>query len=86
MEHEEDARFDLEAPSYNEDIALAGLWVLADKMAIPALQNFVVSKIGEIRKASNNGVATSTLPYIYSKTAVDSPLRHLMVSEVGWEG
>lgn len=66
---------------FTEDMALAELWVRADKMAVPALQNLVVSEIIAIREKTN-AVAVTTLHYIYRRTAIDSPLRSLMVSEV----
>lgn len=66
---------------FTEDMALAELWVLADKMAVPALQNLVVSKIIAIREKTN-AVAVTTLHYISRRTAIHSPLRSLMVSEV----
>ncbi len=64
-----------------EDMELAELWVLADKMAVPALQNSVISKIIKIRQETHL-VAVNTLHYIYRTTVIDSPLRRLMVSEV----
>jgi hypothetical protein len=71
----------LASPYDTEDMALAELWVLADKMAVPALQNLVVSKIIAIREKTD-AVAVKTLYYIYQRTGIDSPLRKLMVSEV----
>jgi hypothetical protein len=70
-----------EPQMFAEDMDLAELWVLADKMAMPPLQNLVVSKIIEIREETLC-VAVNTLHYIYRTTAIDSPLRRLMVSEV----
>jgi hypothetical protein len=55
--------------SYDEDIALAELWVLAEKMAVPALQNLVIEKIIAIRE-NTIAVPTATIPYIYQRTAI----------------
>jgi hypothetical protein len=71
-----------------EDMELAELWVLADKIAVPALQNRVISKIIAVREKTKVA-PIRTLCYIYQRTATDSQLRRLMVSEVanfqpGW--
>lgn len=58
---------------------LAERWVLADKMAVPALQNLVVSKIIAIREKTFK-IPTWTFTYIYQRTAIESTLRILMVS------
>ena len=60
---------------------LAELWVLADKMVMPELRNFVVQKMIEIRQRIGL-IPIGILHYIYDETAIDSPLRRLMVSEV----
>jgi hypothetical protein len=64
-----------------EDMELGELWVLADKMAIHRLQNFIVRKIVQTREMYGS-VTVRTLLYICERTAVGSPLRRLMVSEV----
>jgi hypothetical protein len=78
---ERDVRLHTISPEHSEDIELAELWVLADKMAMHKLQNFIVRQIVEIRNQCH-AVAIKTLPYIYNRTAVNSPLRGLMISEV----
>lgn len=69
-----------------ENMDLAELWVLADKMAMPDLQNKVICTIIEIRKHSWHTLAWSTLEFIYENTAVDSLLRQVMVKEVALHG
>jgi hypothetical protein len=61
-------------------VALSNLWVLADKLLIPRLQNWVINSIEKIRKKLNM-VATwpTNLNYIYSNTTPESPLRWLIV-------
>jgi hypothetical protein len=59
----------------------AELWVLADKMVIPVLQNLFMSKIREVREVCG-GVAVMTLHYIQETTVVDSLPHQFMVSEV----
>jgi hypothetical protein len=66
---------------YTEDMELAELWVLADKMGVPALQDFVLSTILEISKVWG-AAPFSTLPYVYNNTRIGSPLRRLMASLV----
>jgi hypothetical protein len=63
-----------------ESLASSNLWVLADKLLIPRLQNLVINSIEKIRK-KQNAVATwpSNLNYIYSNTTAESPLRRLIV-------
>jgi hypothetical protein len=80
-----DVRWEMGEAGHVEDLELAELWVLADKMAMPKLQNFIVRQIVEIRNQCR-WVAIRTLPYVYKKTAVGSPLRRLMVSEVAQHG
>jgi hypothetical protein len=84
-EKERDVRWNIGGAALVEDLELAELWVLADKMAVPKLQNFIVRQIVEIRNQCR-GVAIRTLPYIYKKPAVGSPLRRLIVSEVAQHG
>ncbi|KAF8851470.1 hypothetical protein BDZ45DRAFT_730888 [Acephala macrosclerotiorum] len=63
-----------------EDLNLAGLWVLADKFRIPSLQNLVVTSMVRIgtryRKAPSE-----TFSYIYKNTAAGSALRDLAVHQ-----
>jgi hypothetical protein len=69
---------------FQEDLALAKLWVLADKLLLPRLQNQVIEKMEEIRTALNE-LPTSCATYIYEKTAAGSPLRRWLVHVcAGW--
>ena len=64
-----------------EDMELAELWVLADKMVMPELQNFVVHKMIEIRQRLGL-IPIGILHYIYDKMAINSPLQRFIVTEV----
>lgn len=63
-----------------EDLDLPRLWVLADKLLIPRLQNLVVDKMEEIR-VRRNVVATNVIKLVYDTTSIDSPLRQLLVDQ-----
>ena len=65
--------------------ALCSLWVLADKLIIPALQDAVVEKI-DVERRRENLFPTSCLCYVYQNTAVGSPLRKLMLTYCAYGG
>lgn len=62
----------------NEAAALAELWVLADKLCIPALQDVALEAIYKEQPRTESGQA-QILKYIYENTAADSPLRRYFV-------
>jgi hypothetical protein len=63
-----------------ENLALSNLWVLADKLLIPRLQNLVINSIDKIRQKQNMIAGSSAnLNYIYSNTTPESQLRRLIV-------
>lgn len=69
-----------------EDLSLSNLWVLADKLLIPRLQNLVIKTIEEIGEKLNEfATSSANLDYIYSNTAADSPLRRLIVHHCATE-
>ncbi|KUJ22797.1 uncharacterized protein LY89DRAFT_728911 [Mollisia scopiformis] len=53
---------------------LTQLWVLADQLKIPQLQNCVVRKLKDITDSSGR-IPTHCLDYVYQNTGVDSKLR-----------
>jgi hypothetical protein len=57
--------------------ALHQLWVLADKLLIPRLQNAVLRYLIQIRDLAKI-VPTSTISYVYMNTAPSSPLRRFV--------
>ena len=63
--------------------ALTRLWVLAEKILIPHLQNQVLTNFDEYRKSIHN-ISTSEIPFIYENTKVGSPLRILIVNHCAW--
>jgi hypothetical protein len=63
---------------------LVKLWVLADILLIPILQNQIVMAIENLRKRENF-TATFVLPYVCKNTARNSPLRALLRDQCLWE-
>ncbi|PVH85663.1 hypothetical protein DL98DRAFT_605229 [Cadophora sp. DSE1049] len=59
---------------------LIRLWVLADKLLIPRLQNVTIIKLTEMEKAFNK-TPVGCLNYIYNNTAAGSPLRLLLLHQ-----
>jgi hypothetical protein len=58
---------------------LAMLWVLADKLEMPSLQNAALVAIDEI-SIQHQRIANETFIYIENNTAADSPLRQYTVA------
>jgi hypothetical protein len=58
----------------DESMALAELWVLADKLRMPALQNLVVDTISAIETTTQK-TAVSIYKHVYDWTAPESKLR-----------
>ncbi|KAF8851449.1 hypothetical protein BDZ45DRAFT_695901 [Acephala macrosclerotiorum] len=72
--------FLLKAQVREEDSSLAELWVLADELMMPQLQNQVVSYMEQIAHVMDKPPAACVFKYIYSeKTGVDSPPRKAVV-------
>ncbi|KAH8602937.1 hypothetical protein B0O99DRAFT_588004 [Bisporella sp. PMI_857] len=67
----------------DQDQHLFKLWVLADELIIPHVQNIAVEQI--LRVFSECGWETSEIEYVYKNTAADSPLRHLCVQMAAWD-
>ncbi|CZT42851.1 uncharacterized protein RSE6_02803 [Rhynchosporium secalis] len=61
-----------EMPNYCE------LWILADRLLIPRLQNAVVAEIIELQDAFGF-TALNCLIYVYANTAAKSPLRTMLL-------
>ncbi|KAE9381303.1 hypothetical protein N431DRAFT_314515, partial [Stipitochalara longipes BDJ] len=61
--------------------SLTYLWVLADKLEMPALQNTALRAIQEISLRAEK-IHTSTYPWLYKNTAPDSPLRRYSVAKL----
>jgi hypothetical protein len=62
-----------------EDKNLAELWVLADKLAIPKLQNAAIDSMEQIRLVGRM-VVVSVWAYAYDIAGPDSHLRHYVVA------
>lgn len=58
------------------------LWILADKLLIPELQNCTMLAIQE--SATKVGVPLSSSPYVYSATMPDSQLRRIMAHHIAF--
>jgi hypothetical protein len=63
----------------NADQWLVELWVLADKLLIPSLQNVVIRELERLRKRFRT-TSTRCLHYVYEKTGPGSQLRNLFIS------
>jgi hypothetical protein len=63
-----------DAASMEEDLFLAKLWVLADKLLLPQLQNQVLDRLQEIWEAAQR-IDTRCIRYVNNNTPPGSPLR-----------
>ncbi|KAH8602925.1 hypothetical protein B0O99DRAFT_679906 [Bisporella sp. PMI_857] len=63
-----------------EDMTLAELYVLADRLLIPKLQNRVIREI-ELLRNRFGMTNTKCLSYVWENTAPESPLRKLLVQQ-----
>lgn len=71
---------DIALPEYPKNIQLCKLWVLADKLCMPVLQNRIMEVIAGKTKAQNRAASTETLDYIWSHTLQRSRLRAAFVN------
>jgi len=62
----------------DEDKSLFGLWILADKLGAPRVQNLVIESIEKYHEKAT-AIPTLHLRYIYDNTSVCSLLRRYMV-------
>jgi hypothetical protein len=62
---------------------LIKLWVLAQKLLVPELQNQMIEAIEKRRKADNI-IHTGMLEYVYKQTIIGSPLRRLLVDQYAY--
>ena len=62
-----------------EQLRLVKLWVLADKLLIPLLQNMTLDFLNEIRLESKNDTCSKCLEYVCANTSKDSGLRRWFV-------
>ncbi|KAL2072741.1 hypothetical protein VTL71DRAFT_12084 [Oculimacula yallundae] len=60
---------------------LVSLWVLADMLIMPALQNRTIDLINEIY-ISRKEIAVDVIPWVWENTAPCSPLQHLFLNMV----
>jgi hypothetical protein len=63
---------------YEEDRGLFGLWILADKLGMPRLQNLAIESVEKIFQKTIQ-LPTPHLRYIYDNTSASSLLRRYMV-------
>ncbi|KAL2072742.1 hypothetical protein VTL71DRAFT_12085 [Oculimacula yallundae] len=64
-----------------ESASLVALWILADMLLIPRLQNQTIDIIAKIGREV---VTIQDIIDAYANTAIDSPLRKLFVSQLAW--
>ncbi|TVY73309.1 hypothetical protein LSUE1_G005522 [Lachnellula suecica] len=62
------------------DMQLVNLWLLADRLLIPSLQNNVIWKIERLRR-EHRAVSTSCLNHVHEHTLPHSPLRVLFLHQ-----
>lgn len=62
---------------------LCRLWILAEKLLIPRLQNLVIDLI-ETERVKYNVVWTLVFHHVWDNTAANSPLRRLFISQAAW--
>jgi len=62
---------------------LAGLWVLAERLLIPRLQNLAIDRLEE-KGMEHNSVYTGVLQLVWDNTAQDSPLRRFLIHQCVW--
>lgn len=63
---------------YEEDDAMLRLWIPADKLIMPELQNSIIESLF-IQKTIKLPICTASLKYVYEQTAKDSKLRLFLV-------
>jgi hypothetical protein len=63
---------------FEEDSTLLCLWILADKLIMPVLQNTIIAALF-CRKQIGYPIYTENLSYVYENTAKDSKLRLFLV-------
>ncbi|PMD39701.1 hypothetical protein L207DRAFT_583559 [Hyaloscypha variabilis F] len=59
---------------------LVRLWVLAEMLMLPRLQNLVVDELDSIQRDWKNSFPWRCLNYVYANTAEYSPLRRLILA------
>lgn len=62
-----------------EQLCLVRLWVLADKLLIPQLQNMALDALDKVQLKSKRGMASNCLAYVCANTRKDSELRRWFV-------
>ncbi|KAK0126628.1 hypothetical protein ONS95_008214 [Cadophora gregata] len=64
-----------------DDMKLFRLWVLADRLLIPRLQNAVMSKLYKMEEIFLETIDKNNLGYIYNNTAKGGSLRQLVLQQ-----
>lgn len=71
----------LDAPHGKQELDdLIRVWVLADKLQIPKLQNFAVDMLFQIRE-EYSAILILQLKLVYKETSSDSPLRNFFLEQ-----
>jgi hypothetical protein len=71
------------SPCTKENYYLSQLWVLAEKLMVPQLQDVVMDQFNIIRQTCPEAFGCH-LNYIYANTSEESPLRRFAVQIVAW--
>ncbi|KAE9381286.1 hypothetical protein N431DRAFT_490688 [Stipitochalara longipes BDJ] len=75
----EDSQGDKSEVAGKEELCLAKLWVLADKLIIPQLQNMTLDVLAKLRLKSKAGIASKCLEFVCANTSKNSGLRRWFV-------
>jgi len=81
QDHTEEQRKLIDGKIEERQHLLARLWVLADRLAIPLLQNEAIDELDSIRRGWKDSVAWRCLNYVYENTTEKSTLRWLILTQ-----
>jgi hypothetical protein len=62
---------------------LARLWILAEKLLIPRLQNLAIKRLEE-KRIEYSFIHIGAFQHVWDNTAQDSPLRRLIIHHCVW--
>jgi len=83
--HKSSEEYGAHLPKCSKEIlVMFQLWVLADKLLIPEVQNLTIKHIHEVAQVCP-GPLVDHLNYLYANTAEKSPLRAMVVDKVIWK-
>jgi hypothetical protein len=75
--------WDGESKDEPSSFSLPRVWVLAEKLLVPKLQNRAMDLIEDVQK--NRGTFGSTVFWVYENTCCGSPLRRIYIHQWAWD-